>query len=174
MSRLPTFRLETNRLALSHLSHDDCEFILGLVNEPAFKRYIGDRQVHNLEDARAYLQKGAIGSYGQHGFGLYRVGLKPEGTPLGICGLVKREEFEHPDLGFAFREQYWENGYAYESCMATIEHARRDLGLEQIIAIVDGDNDSSIRLLRKLGFRFAEMIRMPGESKDICRYAFDL
>jgi len=166
--------VETERLTLSLLSYDDCEFIFDLVNEPAFKRYIGDRKVRSLDDAKDYLRKGPIGSYDSHGFGLYLVCRKDDQIPLGICGLVKRDEFEYPDLGFAFLEQHWAKGYAYESSLATIEHARKELDLTHIIAIVDGANRSSVKLLEKLGFDYEHMVRMPGESKEICRYDLDI
>lgn len=166
--------LETERLKLSQLSYNDCEFIFELVNGASFKRYIGDRGVRTLNDAHEYLRKGPIGSYERHGFGLYLVSKRDDATPLGICGLVKREEFEFADLGFAFLEPFWANGYAYESSVAVIEHAAKELGIAHIIAMADGDNDASLRLLENLGFHFEHMVCMPGESKDICRYALDI
>jgi RimJ/RimL family protein N-acetyltransferase len=165
--------LETNRLVLSHLTYADCEFIFELVNEPAFKLFIGDRGVRTLEDANEYLRK-AIGSYEVHGFGLYRVSRKDDQTPLGICGLLKRDEFEYPDLGFAFLERHWANGYAYESSSATLKFASEELGLRHIIAIADADNASSIGLLEKLRFNYEHRVRMPGETKEIFRYALDI
>ena len=162
--------LETERLLLSPLSYDDAGFIFELVNEPSFKRYVGDKGVHNLDDARQYLREGPIGSYATHGFGLYRVTLRDNGEPLGICGLVKREGFDDPDLGFAFLKAHWSNGYAYESSVAVLDYGRNVLGLQRIIAMADGDNASSTRLLEKLGFEFEGMVRMPGETVDIRLY----
>jgi len=166
--------LETERLTLSPLSYRDSEFILELVNEPAFIRFIGDRHVRTLEDAKEYLRKGPIESYELNGFGLCLVGRKDDQAPLGMCGLVKREAFEYPDLGFAFLEKYWANGYAHESSLAMIDHAANELGLKRIIAIADADNRSSISLLHKLGFHFEHMVCMPGETKELCRYARDI
>ena len=166
--------IETERLNLSRLSYDDCEFILDLVNEPAFKKFIGDRGIRTLEDAKDYLRKGPIGSYECHGFGLYLVSRKDDLVSLGMCGLVKREEFEYPDLGFAFLERHWANRYAYESSLATIEYAGSGLGLTHIIAMADADNESSIKLLQKLGFRYESRVCMPGEKKEVCRYGLDI
>ena len=166
--------IETERLNLSRLSYEDSEFILNLVNEPAFKKYIGDRGIRTLDDAKEYLRNGPIGSYECNGFGLYLVSRKNDQVPLGMCGLVKREQFEHPDLGFAFLKQHWANGYAYESSRATIEHARQDLGLTYVIAVANADNESSIKLLQKLGFRYEDMVCMPGETEEICRYGLDI
>jgi RimJ/RimL family protein N-acetyltransferase len=114
--------LETERLQLSRLSYDDCEFIVELVNEPSFKRYIGDKNVKSQDDARRYLREGPIGNYEQFGYGLFLVNLRDTETPAGICGLVKREEFEDPDIGFAFLKRYRENGYASESAKAVLEY----------------------------------------------------
>lgn len=165
--------IETERLRVSRLTYDDCEFIFELVNEPSFIQYIGDKCVRNLDDARAYLANGVIGHYEKHGFGLYRVSLKTDGTLLGICGLVKRDEFDHPDLGFAFLKAHWSNGYAYESSLAVLDYGLNRLGLKRIIAMADGANQSSTGLLDKLGFRFERMARMPGESEDVRLYAFE-
>ena len=89
--------LQTDRLCLSYLSFDDCEFIVELLNEPSFKRYIGDKKVRSTDDARQYLRDGPIDNYERFGYGLYRVSIRPSGEPAGICGLVKREEFDEPD-----------------------------------------------------------------------------
>ena len=166
--------LVTDRLIISKLSYDDCAFIYRLVNEPDFKRYIGDRGVRTMNDARDYLRDGPIGSYRSNGYGLYRVCLRDNSLPVGICGLVNRDQFDFLDLGFAFLEQHCANGYAYESSRAVITHARQQLGLTHVIAVSSEDNLSSLRLLEKLGFHFEAMVRMAGDTKDICRYALDI
>lgn len=166
--------LNTDRLEILELSFDDSDFILTLVNEPDFKKYIGDKGVRTLDDAREYLRNGPIASYAINGFGLFLVCRKDDGTRLGICGLVKRDQFEVPDLGFAFLEQFRANGYACEASLAVIAHARQQLGLKKIIAVVNKENASSLRLLEKLQFQYEKMVRMPGETQDICRYGLSI
>lgn len=166
--------LETARLRLTRLSYEDCGFILQLLNESAFRQFIGDKGVRSVHDARAYLRERIIDHYDRYGFGLYLVSLKSDDTPLGICGLVKREEFDSPDLGFAFLEAHHSRGYAYESAAAVLEYASTLLGLRKLIAIVDPENQSSRRLLAKLGFWFDRMVTMPGESQAVCQYGMEL
>lgn len=166
--------LETKRLTLSQLSYADCAFIVELLNEPSFLRYIGDRGVRNPGEARDYLQKGVIDSYAKYGYGLFLVTHKKTRAALGMCGLVMRDEFEHPDLGFAFLERYWRNGFAYESSVAVLRHAYERLGLSMVIAMADADNTSSIALLEKLGFSFQQMVTMPGETVEICQFKLAL
>ena len=102
--------LETERLVLRWLGADDAAFIHQLVNEPAWLRYIGDRGVRTLDDARVYIEKRFVEMYGRLGFGLYLVELKHSGEPVGICGLIKRESLEDVDLGFALLSKFWARG----------------------------------------------------------------
>jgi ribosomal-protein-alanine N-acetyltransferase len=155
--------LETERLILRHLSPEqDAEFMLELLNEPAFIKNIADRGVRSTEDARQYLASGPLASYEQNGFGMYAVELKESGVPVGVCGLVKREGLDDVDIGYAFLERFWSNGYAYESASAVLDYGRDVLGLERIVAITTPDNQGSIRVLEKIGLRFEKLITLPG------------
>lgn len=146
--------LETERLLLRPFTTDDAPFVLTLLNEPSFLRFIGDKKVRNLEDARQYLLNGPIATYERHGFGLLLVELKDSNTPAGMCGLLKREELPEPDIGFAFLPAYWNKGLAFEAATAVMNDARERLKLTKILAIVSLDNDSSIKLLERLGLEF--------------------
>ena len=167
----PVKVLETERLVLAELSDRDAEFILGLLNEPSFLRFIGDRGVRTTEDARRYIQDGPVASYARYGFGLLRVGLKVSDTPIGICGVLQRDTLPDPDLGFSLLPAYWSNGYAHEAASAVMHQARGALGLGRIIAITAVDNESSIRLLGKLGFRFERMIRLGDDTSELRLFA---
>ena len=159
--------LQTERLALRRLTADDAPFLLELLNDAAFLRFIGDRGVRTLDDARAYVERGPAASYAQHGFGLYRVARRDDDTPVGICGLLKRDALEHADLGYAFLPDHRSRGYALESAAAVIAHARRDLGLDRLLAITSPDNDASIRVLEKLGFRFERLTRLGEDAPEV-------
>src|SRR5512133_2195823 len=99
--------LETERLILRKLTTDDAPFILDLLNQPSFIQYIGDRGVRTLDYARQYILNGPIASYERHGFVLYLALLKDSETPIGMCGLVKRDALADVDVGFAFLPQFW-------------------------------------------------------------------
>jgi RimJ/RimL family protein N-acetyltransferase len=155
--------LETERLRLHLLSADsaaDIAFMLRILNEPSFIQNIGDRGVRTLEQARDYLRERPVSSYLQHGYGMYSVEVKASGATAGHCGLVRREVLEGPDLGYAFLPEFRSQGYAAESAAGVLAYAREKLGLDRILAIVNPDNASSIRLLQKLGFRFERMVRL--------------
>ena len=159
--------LETDRLRLSRLSVDDAEFILRLLNEPSFIQNIGDRAVRTIEDARAYILKGPIASYEKFGFGLMLVELKESGAPIGICGLLKREVFDDVDIGYALLPEFWSQGYALESASAVMSYAWEKLGSKRVLAVVNADNESSIRLLGKMGFQYEKMVRLSDDAPEI-------
>src|SRR5512133_2625949 len=142
--------LDTARLHLRPLAADDAPFILELLNEPSWLRFIGDRGVRTLGDARRYIAEGPGAMYERHGVGLLLVESKSDGDRLGICGLIRREALPDVDIGFAFVPRHWGKGFAFEAAKAVLEHGRRDLGLARIVAITSLANESSIRLLAKV------------------------
>ena len=145
--------LSTDRLAIRQFELTDDEFILHLLNEKSFLHFIGDKGVRTLEDARDYLSNGPMASYAAHGFGLFLVAEKASGNSIGMCGLLKRDDQEHPDIGFAFLPEYRSLGYAFESAAAVKEFGHLQLKIDTIIAFVKPENDRSIRLLERLGLR---------------------
>jgi RimJ/RimL family protein N-acetyltransferase len=159
--------LETARLILRRLSIDDAEFVLELLNEPSFLRYIGDKGVRNLDDARQYILDGPVASYERNGFGVYLVELKESGIPIGISGLVKRDTLPDADIGFAFLPAYWSNGYALESTAAVMKYARETLKLDRILAITSPDNDASAKLLCKIGLKFERLIKLSADGDEV-------
>jgi [ribosomal protein S5]-alanine N-acetyltransferase len=162
--------IETERLLLRRFTLDDAEFVMRLVNEPSFLRYIGDKGVGNLEDARRYLRDGPLASYDRFGFGLLLVTTKAGGEPIGMCGLLKRDTLEDADIGYAFLPAAWSRGYATEAGEAVLAHGQRAFGLARVVAITTPDNAASIRVLTRLGFRFERPIRLGSATEDLSLY----
>ena len=163
--------LETARLRLRELSVGDAAFVLELVNEPGWLRFIGDKGVRTLDDARKYVEDGPAASYRKHGFGLYLVEEKASGVPLGICGLVRREELDDVDVGFALLERFQGRGYARESAEAVVDLARSRFGLARLVAITDPGNEASIRVLERIGFSFERRLRLRADGAELALYA---
>lgn len=158
--------LETDRLILSQLSLDDVDFILELLNEPAFHEYIGDKEVRTVDDASDYLKEGPMASYKSNGYGLYLVSLKVDNTSIGICGIKTRNTMDMPELGYAFLKRYWSKGYATEAARGVMDYAHDELGLKDIAALTSPENTASIRVLEKLGFEFDKIIALPDFETD--------
>ncbi|RYD56226.1 MAG: N-acetyltransferase [Sphingobacteriales bacterium] len=156
--------LETERLTIRELTHADSAFIIELLNTDGWLRYIGDRNVHSKEDAIRYLNNGPMKSYVQHGYGLWLVCLKDTGTPIGMCGLIKRDYLEHTDIGFAFLPAHNGKGYALESASAVLDYAKDTLRLTTIAAFTVPYNADSVKLIEKLGLRYKSTFELEGEE----------
>jgi RimJ/RimL family protein N-acetyltransferase len=164
----------TSRLTVRELTHDDAPFIRELVNDPAWLRFIGDRNVHSDEAARGYIDKVRDGGYAKHGFGLWRVESSATGEPLGLAGLLRRDWLEHVDVGFAFLERHRGRGYAREAVAAVLELARTRFGLARVVAIATTDNVASHRVLEAAGFRLERLVREPGTGDELNLFAREL
>ena len=163
---MPVAELETSRLRLRPLTLGDAAFILELMNEPAWRQFIGDRGLRTVDDARTYLVQGPLAMYARHGLGLLAVIRKSDTAALGLCGLLQRDTLAQPDLGYALLERFHGQGYAREAAAAVLAHARHELGLRRILALTALENPRSIRLLDLLGFRFEKLIAFKGEALD--------
>ena len=166
-------RLSSQRLVLSELDEVDAPFILQLLNDPDWIRFIGDRKVRTLEDARNYLRSGPLSMYAREGFGLYRTALAGDDTPIGLCGLIRRPTLPDVDIGFAFLPEYRGRGYAFESAAAVLAQART-LGLQRVVAIVSPENVRSAALLSRLDFQRERSIRLAEDDDLLDLYARDL
>jgi len=165
--------LETQRLILQRVTVDDAGVILALLNEPSFIRNIGDRGVRTLEGARDYIINRLIASYDNFGFGMYLVVMKDSGSPVGLCGLIRRDGLDDVDIGYAFLQQFWSNGYATESALAVKKYAKNIIGLKRLVAITDPTNQGSIRVLEKIGLEFEKMIKLSEDDIELKLFAIN-
>ncbi len=151
----------------------DAEYIWRQLNEPSWLAAIGDRSVHTADDARRYIESRIVSQYDALGYGMYAVEVENVSQPIGMCGLVKRNYLEFPDLGFALLEEYFGRGFAFESASGVLIHAFEDLQFETVFALAMPTNISSCNLLTKLGFSIRDdALRLP-DGERIALYAID-
>jgi RimJ/RimL family protein N-acetyltransferase len=153
-------------LRLRWLDVADAPFMLALLNDPGWMRYIGRRDVHTPEAAARYIEQRMQPMYERHGFGLNLVERADTGEALGLCGLIKRDALDDVDLGFALLERHCGRGYAREAARAALRQAAA-LALPRVVAIVLPGNGPSLRLLQLLGFRFERMVQLPGDDATL-------
>jgi RimJ/RimL family protein N-acetyltransferase len=165
--------LETDRLILSELKTKDAKFIHKLYNDQDFINYIGDKGIHSVQDAVRFINTGPIQSYKNHEHGLYLIKLKDE-TSIGVCGLLKRDDLDLPDIGFAILPDYRRMGFIYEASKAVIEDGKNRLYFDSLFAITTPDNIGSINLLKKLGFTLKDIIKRDKNNEPIQLYAIYL
>lgn len=166
--------IETKRLTIEFTTKKDAPEVQKLFNQPACLKYIGDKNIHDLVAAERYIENNFIASYLQNDFGLYRVELKESKQFIGLCGLVKRDGIDTPDLGFALLSEYEGKGYAEEACLAVIEHCQENLPFKHLYAFTDPENMRSRHLLEKLNFQSAKRESVPEFYKNSFVYQLSL
>ena len=114
---------ETQRLQLSHFTEADAASIVGLLNQPAFIQHISDQGVHTLDAAVVFLRNGPMAGVSLHGFAMNRVDRKDTGAAIGMCGLIKRPNFDDVDIGYAFLPEHGSQGFAIEAARGVLETA---------------------------------------------------
>ena len=162
--------LSTDRLNIREASLDDAAFVLKILNDDAWLKYIGDRNVRTLEDAKNYISSSLISGYQKNGYGMYVVEDKTSSTSLGFCGLVNRPTLENIDIGFAFLTEHCGMGYGYESSKAVLHYALNDLNIKKIVAITLEKNSRSRKLLEKIGLSFEKFIQ-GGNGEELMMYS---
>lgn len=165
---------ETERLIIKLVDIDDAEFLLKLLNTEKWLKNIGDRNVHNLEDAQRYVCEKNLPQIERLGFGNAVVILKSNNEKIGTVGLYDREEIDGVDIGFAFLERYEGKGYAYEAAKKIMDVGINEFDIKKVSAITLPENFSSIKLIEKLGLKFKEVVRIPNDTEDLNLYELNL
>lgn len=168
------YLIETERLFIRQFELSDAAFILQLLNAQSWKRYIGDRGVKTIADAQTYIASGPLKSYHKNKYGAWLVWLKETNTPIGMCGLFKRDFLPTPDIGFAFLPEFEGKGFAREAVKATLTYASDHLQQERLLAYTKNDNTRSVHLLQRCDFIFKEMISVPEENESLMLFSIEL
>lgn len=153
--------VETKRLTLDKASLNDAGFFHKLMNSTTWLEFIGDRGIRSEHEAADYIQNGLIYSYDRYGFGLYKIELKENKVPIGICGFVKRDYLDHADIGFAMLPNYEGLGFMLEAALACMSFGYNSLGLNPILAVTTFENTRSKHLLQKIGLHEIGKIKPP-------------
>lgn len=161
---------QTDRLGVRKITQKDTAFITAILNSSGWLRFIGNRNVKTVKQAKKYIKEGPVKSYHDNGYGLWLVIRKEDGAAMGMCGILNRTNLSTPDIGFAFLPQFNGQGYAFEAAAATLAYAKEQLNIPVISAITLPDNKQSIKLLEKLGFKYIETIYLNGEKENLLLY----
>ena len=155
---------ETDRLRLCEFVEDDAEWFFRLNSDPAVLRYVPDKQLLNVEQARQTLIDHPIADYRKYGFGRSACILKSTGEPIGFAGLKYLKELGDVDVAFRLMQTHWGLGLATEAARASVHFGFTNLALKQIIGLVMSENIASVRVLEKTGLRYVETVTFWGKQ----------
>lgn len=165
--------LSTARLRLEELTVDDADFMLHLLNDPAYIANIRDRGIRTREAAGEFIRDSILASYRDHGFGMYAIRIHSDSSCIGICGLVSRPGREDVDIGYALLPAYRGQGYTLEAARAVMELARGPLGFSRLVGVTARENTASVAVLKKLGMHFEQQIRLADDEEPIDQYVWE-
>ena len=158
------YRLETSRLRLRRMKASDLDQLLGIFGDPKVMASF-DSPPFKEQQMEAWLQRN-LAHQEKYGYGLFSVILKANDQLIGDCGLEHMEVDGElaTELGYDFRGDHWNQGYATEAAMAVREFAFHELGLPSLISLIRIGNQASRRVAEKIGMQLIEEIVMNGIS----------
>ena len=157
----------SKRLIIRPTFEQDDKLIFQLMNNPKFIKYVGDRKISSVNDAKNYIKVKMLAQLYLMGYSSYTLINKSNGDKIGICGLYNRAGVDGIDIGFSILPHFERLGYAYESSSRLIKVAFEELEIEEIKAITNQDNISSKNLLKKLGFKLIGKTKLPDEKEEL-------
>lgn len=157
---------ETDRLIIKPTSIEDADLIYLIMNSPKFMKYVGDRKINSIQDAKEYIQNKILPQLYSVGYSNYSMIIKKNGEKIGICGLYHREGIEGVDLGFGLLPEYEGFGYAYEASRQLVNVAFTEFRFQEIKAITAKENYASQKLLQRLGFEFKGLTNFFDDTEE--------
>lgn len=157
--------IETQRLWLAPITLDDAPLHLAICNDPDFIKFVRDKGIRTLAQARADLAEKVIPHYQQHGHGNLKVMRKDDDLAIGCCGLFKRDYLPYPDIGYAFLPIGRGAGYVTEAALAVRDYAFTQLQVSHLMGITTPDHQRSIAVLERIGLRLKGQQKLDGDDE---------
>jgi RimJ/RimL family protein N-acetyltransferase len=149
--------VDTDRLLLRRWRDDDAEAFAAINADSDVMRFIGTGTPLTRAQSDELLARFAS-EWDERGFGLWAVearGDDPDPPLLGFCGLTVPmflpEVLPAVEVGWRLARHAWGRGIATEAARAALAFGFGELGMREIISIVDPRNDRSLRVCAKLG-----------------------
>lgn len=166
--KLPIF---TERLMLRKLTEEDVDNIFLLDSNPDVMKYVGVSPITKNEESAKMIEN-IINQYEKNGTGRLAVIEKESNQFIGWSGIKLLTEEVNGlknvyELGYRFLPEFWGKGYATESAIASLDLGFNQLNADKIYAYADVGNESSNRILTKLGFENKGTFLDKG---DICNW----
>jgi len=146
--------LNSNRLILRRLQHDDASVICAYRSLPEVALYqswefFGPDDAEKLIDDQADREPGVPGTWFQ-----LAIIEKSSGRLIGDCGLHCLEQFPTQiEFGITLAPDAQGRGYATETIGRLLQFAFEELEAHRVTAITDVLNEPAAALFRRVGFR---------------------
>ena len=151
---------QTERFILREILPSDSEGMFELDSDEEVHQYLGNNPVSTLQqsiDVIHHIRQ----QYSDHGIGRWAIIDKKTNDFIGWTGLkfITDNYNNHQncyDLGYRLIKRYWGQGIATETATASLKYAFEKLDVAEIFAMTESENQSSQRILQKVGLRYVE------------------
>jgi [ribosomal protein S5]-alanine N-acetyltransferase len=157
---VPGHEIGTSRLVMLPRTPDHLDVVHRIWNHPSVRHYLWDEQEVTREGTGQILRESAA-SFEERGVGIWGVVLRESGEEVGFCGFRVSGD---PDLVYGLLPDYWELGLATEAARAAVRYAFERLGVERVTASADVENAASVRVMERVGMRFARYVDVGGRA----------
>jgi ribosomal-protein-alanine N-acetyltransferase len=169
---LPT--INTARMSLRSITHDDVDGLYRVFSHPEVMRYWGTPPLADREAAVSLLNE-IYDNFRSRSAMKWAIAEKESNELIGTATLFNLNlENRRAEIGYGLDRAFWRQGYMNEALQALLAYAFNDLALHRIEADVDPRNAGSIRTLEKLGFQREGYLRerwhVNGEIQDALFY----
>lgn len=145
------YLFESPRLRFRETTVNDADVIYRLNSDPEVMQYTGGVSWNSIAEAGEFLAN--YQDFRKNNMGRWAAVRKDDGAVIGWCGLKLQANGEI-DLGYRLFKNYWNQGYATEAGLASLNYGFEKLGLKKIIGQVLPVHFASIRVLEKVGMHF--------------------
>ncbi len=158
--------IETSRLRLRHMRHDDLDALFQIWGDPhAMRFYPAPLTREQLaERMEVNLQR-----YANIGHGLYTILLKTTGEIMGDCGptIQRVDDVDEVEIGYHLIPRFWGHGYAAEAARATRDWAFEHLPCPRVISLIRPENVPSQNVARRNDMSIAKRVLWRDLEHDV-------
>jgi len=149
--------LETEQLLIRPFRREDLKAYATIVADPDVMKFLGGPQT--VAEAEVYLDE-MMNLNAASGLGRYAVELKSSAALIGFCGF--RPVGDYIDFGYRYAKSVWGQGIGLEAARAVRTYGLDTLNMKNMEAGAAVENQASIRILEKMGFRYREELTFDG------------
>jgi ribosomal-protein-alanine N-acetyltransferase len=139
----------------------DAKPMLRVYGDPEVMRFIPGGALSDEVAVRSHLERYADAQQRQ-GFSSWAVVDQQTGQPIGDAGFGIFEPTSELELGYTLARDRWGQGYATEVARACLLAGLQQLAAPRIIAVVDAENEASLRVPGRIGMKKIETINAHG------------
>ncbi len=159
-----TIRFESERFKMRDIDMSDAKDIFELDSNPQVHEFLGNTPINSLDQAKASIAH-IEAQYVKNKLGRSAIIDKNTNKFVGWSGLKFEEglrEFSYYDLGYRLKKEYWGQGIATETAMASLKYGFEDLKLDEIGGAADVRHIVSNTILKKIGLKFVDTFMYDG------------